>query len=37
MLKKVKIEIPDIKKYYKSGFNLIENDQKFDITSDIIF
>ena len=34
---KVKIEIPEIKKYYKSGFNLIENDQKFDITSAIIF
>ena len=26
-----------LKKYYKSGFNLIENDQKFDITSAIIF
>ena len=34
---KVKIEIPEIKKYYKSGFNLIENDQKFDITSATIF
>ena len=34
---KVKIEIPEIKKYYKSGFNLIENDKKSDITSTIIF